>query len=156
MKDIRFTFCDFSNPVHQITFLDLLNHYMTDPMGGCEPMKPDLQKLLISGISKHPASFILFIENEVEPIGMAVCFINFSTFKAKPYINVHDLIVRNTYRGKGVGRKLLQQVIAIAEERDYCKVTLEVRDDNHNAKHLYKSLGFNDTEPVMHFWTRVI
>jgi ribosomal protein S18 acetylase RimI-like enzyme len=47
-------------------------------------------------------------------------------------------------------------VIEKARELGYCKVTLEVRDDNRNAKELYQSLGFKDTEPKMHFWTKVI
>jgi ribosomal protein S18 acetylase RimI-like enzyme len=60
------------------------------------------------------------------------------------------------YRGKNIGRKLLEKCIEIAKERDYCKITLEVRDDNTVAKNLYKSLDFRECIPVMHFWTKTL
>ena len=59
-------------------------------------------------------------------------------------------------RGAGLGRALLDKIIVIAGERGYCKVNLEVRDDNTVAKELYSSLGFQDTVPPMHFWTKFL
>ena len=44
------------------------------------------------------------------PVGAAVCFIGFSTFAAKPLINIHDFVVLPAARGKGVGRRLLEAV----------------------------------------------
>jgi ribosomal protein S18 acetylase RimI-like enzyme len=35
-------------------------------------------------------------------------------------------------------------------------VNLEVREDNLSAKTLYQSLGFHDTKPAMHFWTKYL
>ena len=81
---------------------------------------------------------------ETEYVGLTNCFINFATFTVKPYINIHDVIVTDTWRNKGVGRKMMEKVIEKAEEMGCSKVTLEVREDNHNAKHLYNSLGFNE------------
>jgi ribosomal protein S18 acetylase RimI-like enzyme len=69
---------------------------------------------------------------------------------------VHDLAVIKTARGKGIGRKLLERIIEIAKEKDYCKVTLEVRTDNINAQGLYKSLGFIECKPVMHYWEKKV
>jgi ribosomal protein S18 acetylase RimI-like enzyme len=69
---------------------------------------------------------------------------------------VHDVAVLSKARGKGVGRKLLERVIEIARERDYCKVNLEVREDNAAAKHLYNDLGFVEDNPPMHFWTKIL
>lgn len=155
-NEINFVFCDYADPVHQKTLIELINHYMADPMGGCEPLSSEQSKNLVEGLSKHPSSFVLFVKVKDTFTGLTTCFVNFSTFKAKPYINIHDIIVRKEYRGKGLGRALLEYVLAYAKEHGYCKVTLEIRDDNAVAQHLYRSLGFEDTQPPMWFWTKTI
>ena len=129
---------------------------MQDPMGGGKPMPEKNKQPLVEGLAAHPGAFVLFAKKNGEYIGVATCFVNFSTFNVKPYINVHDLAVVNTHRGTGAGRKLLQKIIEIGKEKGYCKVTLEVRNDNHNAQGLYRSLGFDECEPAMHFWERKI
>ena len=154
--EIDFIFCDYTDPVHQKTLVDLINHYTADPMGGCVPLTTEQSGQLIAGLSAHHSSFVLFVKSDSTVAGLATCFINFSTFKAKPYINIHDVIVRKEYRGSGLGRALLEKIIALAHERGYCKVTLEVREDNIAAQKLYQSLGFEDTYPPMWFWTKTI
>jgi ribosomal protein S18 acetylase RimI-like enzyme len=129
---------------------------MEDPMGGHEPHDNASSEELVNGLAAHPSSFVLFAKINKLYVGMVTCFINFSTFKAKPYLNIHDVIVIKEFRGKNIGRKLLEKCIDIARERSYCKITLEVRDDNTTAKKLYKSLDFMECEPVMHFWTKVL
>ena len=132
----------------------LINQYIADPMGGGTPLTPLMQLRLVDGLANHPASFVLFILDDSMIVGMATCFINFSTFKAKPYINIHDLIIENKHRGKGFGRNLLNKIESIARERKYCKITLEVREDNYTAQSLYYDLGFIDLVPKMNFWTK--
>lgn len=154
--DISFCYCDFDNPLHRNKLVGLLNHYMTDPMGGCEPLNKEKEMDLISGLASNPSSFVLFILLNNDIAGLATCFVNFSTFKARPYINIHDLIILKEHRGKGLGRKLLEKLTEIAIERNCCKITLEVRDDNTNAIKLYQKLEFKDTTPVMHFWTKTL
>jgi ribosomal protein S18 acetylase RimI-like enzyme len=144
--------CDFKNVVHRQKVVELIDAYMQDPMGGGNPMPEKNKKPLVEGLAAHPGTFVLFAVEEDRYLGVATCFVNFSTFNVKPYINVHDLAVIKSARGKGVGRKLLERIIEIAKEKDYCKVTLEVRNDNINAQGLYKSLGFKECEPVMHYW----
>jgi ribosomal protein S18 acetylase RimI-like enzyme len=86
--------------------------------------------------------------------GVATCFENFSTFMVKPYLNIHDFFVHPDFRGKGLANRLMQELISIANERKYCKITLEVREDNLVAQGLYKSHGFEDCKPNMLFWTK--
>ena len=154
--NIAITPCDFSNPLHRQKVVELTRAYMSDPMGGGEVMPDEVQNKLADALATHPACMVLFALVDGQFAGIITCFINLSTFKAKPYFNVHDIAVLKEYRGMGIGRKMLEKVIEIAQERGYCKVTLEVRDDNHNAKHLYKNLGFEDCEPKMHFWTKTL
>lgn len=153
---ISFAFCDYANEYHVKRFVELINHYMADPMGNAKPLTTLQQLRLLDGMQTHPASFVLFAIANEEIIGLTTCFINFSTFKVKPYLYIHDVIIEEKYRGAGIGKQLVQQCINIATERKYCKVTLEVREDNGAAKYLYTGLGFKECEPVMHFWTREI
>jgi ribosomal protein S18 acetylase RimI-like enzyme len=155
-KEISFFFCDYSNHYHQEKFVWLINHYITDPMGGNESQALTDQSLLIEGMANHPSGFVLFVAVNGKIAGLVTCFINFSTFKAKKYLNIHDIIIQKEYRSAGIGRKLMEKCIDIANERELCKVTLEVREDNLNAKTLYESLGFKETDPKMLFWTRVL
>lgn len=148
--------CDFNNNLHRQKVLYLLDCYMQDPMGGGNPMPEQTRRLLVDGLASHGNTFVLFAVEGDEFIGLATCFVNFSTFKAKPFINVHDIVVVKAYRGKGIGRLLLQKVIEIAEQKNYCKVTLEVRNDNLNAQGLYNSLGFDECDPPMHYWERMV
>lgn len=148
--------CDFNIPLHRAKVVELIDAYMQDPMGGGSPMPHENKSALVNGLAAHPGAFVLFATEGNNFVGVATCFVNFSTFNAKPYINVHDLAVLKEYRGTGTGRKLLQRVIEIANEKNYCKVTLEVRNDNFNAQGLYRSLGFDECEPVMHFWEKKI
>jgi ribosomal protein S18 acetylase RimI-like enzyme len=152
----EFVYCNYNNTIHREKLVEILNCYIKDPMGGGELLDINRGQKLIAGLSAHPASFVLFILYNSYFAGLATCFINFSTFKIKPYINLHDFIIKNEFRGLGLGQVLLDKVISIASERGYCKVTLEVRADNTAAKTLYQKTGFKETEPAMHFWTKEI
>jgi ribosomal protein S18 acetylase RimI-like enzyme len=76
-----------------------------------------------------------------QAVGAAVCFVGFSTFRARGLINVHDLAVLPDWRGYGIGGRLLGAVEGLARRRGYCKVTLEVRLDNP-AQRLYRRSGY--------------
>ncbi|HXG53003.1 MAG TPA: ribosomal protein S18-alanine N-acetyltransferase [candidate division Zixibacteria bacterium] len=60
-------------------------------------------------------------------------------------VDVHNLAVHTAYRRRGIGRRLLQQVIGQARGRGSSRVTLEVRRSNTAAQRLYESLGFRIT-----------
>jgi len=152
--NISFEFCDYENPLHLTALVDLLNHYMTDPMGEAPPLNKLQQLRLVDGLSNHPAALVLFVLYEVEIVGLATCFINFSTFNVKSYLYIHDIVVYADFRNKGLGKALMEKLIEISTEREYCKITLEVREDNFQAQGLYYSLGFEECTPGMLFWTK--
>lgn len=153
--ETAFEYCDFTNPKHLEVLAQMINEYMADPMGDADELLDKKKQLrLVDGLANHPSCLCVFILLDGEIAGVSTCFINFSTFQVKSYLYVHDLFIRSAYRGKGLGKKLLQELVNIAKERDYCKVTLEVRNDNRIALYLYRSMGFKDTEPAMYFWTK--
>lgn len=146
--------CDFSNPQHLTALAELTNHYMADAMGGAEPLNKLQQLRLIDGLANHPTVEVYFAVTDGKAVGLATCFVNFSTFQVKPYLYIHDIVVLSEYRGRGMGRALMLYLTGLAQERKYCKVTLEVRDDNTIAQALYNSLGFGECEPPMLFRTK--
>jgi len=154
LAKVEFVFCDFGNEYHCTMVAEMINYYLADPMGGGNALTKMQQLRLVDGLATNQSCFVLFATIEGTVVGMATCFINFSTFNIKSYINIHDLIVMKELRGIGVGTSLLQKCIDISKERGYCKVTLEVRDDNAKAQSIYKKLGFDECEPLMHFWTK--
>jgi len=153
---IEFEFCDYENPVHLTALADLLNMYMADPMGDSPQLNKLQQLRLVDGLANHPSSLVLFEIFNEKIVGFATCFINFSTFKVKPYLNIHDFFVHPDYRGKGLAKKLMEELISISEERKYCKINLEVREDNRVAQGLYHSMGFEECKPNMFFWTKTL
>ena len=75
------------------------------------------------------------------PMGFALFFQNFSTFLARPGIYLEDLYVRPVFRGRGLGRALLQRIAGLAVERGCGRFEWAVLDWNENAIGFYKKLG---------------
>ncbi len=87
--------------------------------------------------------FVEILVAEVEGIivGYALFFKNFSTFLGKPGIYLEDLYVRQNMRGMGIGKTLLEKIIAIAKQRNYGRVEWSVLDWNQSAIDFYKKIG---------------
>ncbi len=111
-------------------------------MGDGKPLAPEVQNALIPGLRHHPTTLIFLAYQGDVAIGIAVCFLGFSTFAAKSLINIHDLAVLSGYRGLGIGRQLLEAVERKAQTLDCCKLTLEVLEHNHRARRVYEAAGF--------------
>jgi GNAT superfamily N-acetyltransferase len=139
---IRIIEADLTLSEHQEAVLAMVDAYSRDAMGDAKPLDPDVRARLIPGLRKHPTTLIFLAFADKRPVGVAVCFIGFSTFAAKPLINIHDCLVVADYRGKGAGRRLLEAVEGKARELGCCKLTLEVMDKNDRAVRAYKAAGF--------------
>lgn len=133
---------DLSRPEHQQAVVELIDAYARDPMGDGKPLPPEVRRELVPGLREHPTTIILLAYRGDEPIGIAVCFLGFSTFAARALLNVHDLAVLPACRGQGVGRRLLGGVERKARALGCCKLTLEVQENNPRARHVYASVGF--------------
>jgi len=142
MEPIDIIEADLNRDDHQRRVLALIDAYAADPMGNGQPLPAAVKKRLIPGLQKHPTTLVLLAVVNAEAVGIAVCFIGFSTFAARPLINIHDLAVLPGMRGRGVGRQLLAAVESVAREMGCCKVTLEVLENNHRALEVYAAAGF--------------
>lgn len=148
-----FEYCQWENSQHVKAFLALLNHYMSDPMGDYPQHDDGKQAQLVGDMQQHPTAEVLLMREGDDYVGMATTFVNYSTFQLKPYLYIHDVVVRDDYRGRGFGKRLIEELIEESKRRGYCKLTLEVRVDNPAAQQVYRSMGFHESEPPMLFWT---
>jgi pimeloyl-ACP methyl ester carboxylesterase/ribosomal protein S18 acetylase RimI-like enzyme len=124
--------------------VQLLNAYASDPRGGGEPLSATVQQRLVAGLRAHPTARVWLAFDGAAAVGVCVGFIGYSTFRAQPLLNIHDLAVLPGRRGRGTGRALLGAAEAHARECGCCKLTLEVQDDNTPARQLYERFGFQD------------
>lgn len=130
---------DLTSDVHCDGIIKILDSYADEPL----PLA--VRENLAPRLEQHPTTEILLATNaEQVPVGAAICFLGFSTFAARPLLNLHDLAVLPDYRGCGIGQLLLAGVEERARELDCCKVTLEVRESNPRAKALYHVCGYQD------------
>jgi ribosomal protein S18 acetylase RimI-like enzyme len=142
MSDVVVVEADLANPQHQEAILTLLGAYACDPMGGGRALPEEVRAALLPGLRQHPTTLVFLACCDAQPAGIAVCFVGFSTFAARPLLNIHDLAVLPAYRRQGVGQLLLEHVAAKARLLGGCKLTLEVREDNATARRLYERGGF--------------
>lgn len=142
MDAVEIVEADLNLRKHQQAVVDLLDAYARDPMGNGGPLPNPVKDELIPGLKKHPTTLIFLAYANGEAIGIAVCFLGFSTFAARPLINLHDLAVLPAHRGSGAGRSLLAMVERKARELGCCKVTLEVLENNRRALKVYAAAGF--------------
>lgn len=156
---VRVAPADLASPRDADAVRRMVDAYARDPMGGAEPLPDDVLERLVPGLRAHPTTRVWLAWQGDAPAGVAVCFLGFATFEARPLLNVHDLVVAPDHRRRGVGRALLEAVAAGARELGCCRVTLEVRQDNAPARALYAAVGFRGyvlggEERPMHFLTR--
>lgn len=137
---------DLDRTDHQEAVVELVDAYASDPMGNGQPLSSQVRQSLIPGLRQHPTTRIFLAYHGSTPIGIAVCFLGFSTFAARPLLNVHDLAVLPTYRGQGIGKWLLEEVANKARELGCCRLTLEVQERNNRARHVYEAAGFAQAE----------
>lgn len=146
---------DLESPAHQRAIVELVDMYSRDEFGDSRPLPADVRERLIPGLIAHGGARVFLALDGDEPLGIAVCFLGFSTFRAQPLINIHDIAVAPTARGRGIGQALLAAVEAEARRLGCGKVTLEVRADNAVAMKAYETAGFQGTEPfATHFWSK--
>jgi ribosomal protein S18 acetylase RimI-like enzyme len=154
--DYKFVPIDLTDPVHRHELIRLLDSYMQDDMGNGAPMPGELAPKILEGLQNYPGYLGFFAVVDGQFAALANCNKNFSTFQAKPLINIHDFVVRPDFRGKGVGKFLLDSMAEFAKEHGFCRINLEVRHDNLNAQKLYQKAGYAECHEPMYFWEKLL
>src|SRR5258708_8615081 len=89
----------------------------------------------------NPRLFCGIAEWNDEPAGVAVWFMNFSTFSGRSGIYLEDLFVRPARRGKGIGKALLVHLAKQCVANGWSRLQWSVLDWNTPSIEFYKSLG---------------
>lgn len=133
---------DLAEPAHRQALTALLQHYACDPMGGGQPLAQAVLAALPQALAARTDYAGFLARCEGEWVGLLNAFEGFSTFAARPLLNIHDLVVHAGWRGRGVARHLLGAAQAHALRRGCCKLTLEVLSANRPALARYRAFGF--------------
>ncbi len=157
--NIEVKIIDYLDKRQATDIIYLLDAYSQDQMGGSKPLSESVKLNLVNELSKIPHAFSVICYVNNKPAGLVNCFEAFSTFKCKPLINIHDVIVVSEFRGLGLSQRMLSKVEEIAKSKGCCKITLEVLEGNKVAQSSYIKFGFAgyELDPVMGnalFWQK--
>ena len=125
----------------------MLDLYARDPMGGGEALDVDVLVRLCGDLAARADAFSFLAYADaphLKAVGLINCFEGYSTFKARPLLNIHDIVVHPDYRGAGVGQALMGAAHDLARTRGCCKLTLEVLSGNAVATRSYARFGFEN------------
>jgi GNAT superfamily N-acetyltransferase len=99
------------------------------------------QQLLDALFTQDPKVFCEMVEIDGQILGLAIWFLNFSTWQGKHGIYLEDLYIRPQYRGHGWGKKLLQHLAAKCVANGWGRFQWWVLDWNEPSIEFYKALG---------------
>ena len=99
------------------------------------------KELLETIFSSDPKVFCDLVEVDGEIAGMAIWFLNYSTWQGKHGIYLEDLFIKPEFRGRGYGKALLKHLAKVCDEKGYGRFQWWVLDWNSPAIEFYRSLG---------------
>ena len=85
------------------------------------------------------------LENEI----VGICFsqikeiLNNKIMKDRRLLHIEDICVDENYQKKGIGKKLYNQIVQLAKEKNIDNIELMVWGFNENAIKFYENLGIN-------------
>ena len=106
-----------------------------------EQVEARQEDLLNTIFASEARVFCDLVEVDGQIVGMAIWFLNYSTWQAKHGIYLEDLFIKPEYRGRGYGKALLKHLAKICDEKGYGRLQWWVLDWNSPAIEFYKSLG---------------
>ncbi len=137
---------DLSDPIQAQAVVQMLHEYALDPTGGGQGLSDHAQANLTKELAKRKTAHVILAFAEEVPAGLVICLEGFSTFACQPLLNIHDVIVTQSQRGKGISKLMFQKAESIAISLGCCKLTLEVLENNHVAQAAYRACGFHNYE----------
>ena len=133
---------DLADETHEAAIIKLLDFLALTPEDG-QPLPDNVRQTLVPRLREHPGTHVFLAFEGSTAVGLAICFVGFSSFRAARLLNIHDLVVHPDCRGQGIGTLLLKEIESFARRNEYCKLTLEVRADGLRARKLYVDFGFD-------------
>ncbi|MBD9385564.1 GNAT family N-acetyltransferase [Agrobacterium sp. AGB01] len=79
-----------------------------------------------------------------QTVGFAIHHFHDSTWVKTPDCYLEDLFIDETIRGKGIGRALIDDLIAISKEKGWSRLYWHTDENNQRARKLYDSYVESD------------
>jgi len=99
------------------------------------------EEILRDSLFHRKVAEVVIAEHNGEPVGFALFFHNFSTFRGKSGIYLEDLFVRPNARGAGLGKALLSFLAKLAVDRGCARLEWWCLDWNEPSIAFYKQMG---------------
>jgi len=122
------------------TILDLITElaiYEREPEA-VEATEEDIRR---DGFGEQPLFHVLIAELDGRPVGFALYFFKWSTWRGRGTLHLEDLFVLPDARGLGLGFGLLRRLAQIALAHECRRFEWEVLDWNHLARDFYHQIG---------------
>lgn len=92
----------------------------------------------------------IFLVAEIDEILAGYC----GLYKVFNEGDITNIAVRSSCRNRGVGKELLREMIERARQMEIKDITLEVRESNIGAIHLYDTMGFENVGIRKNFYEK--
>ena len=119
-----------------------LVHELAEYEKAPEQVTVTLDHFIESGFGANPVWWAFVAETEGRIVGMALYYIRYSTWKGQR-MYLEDIIVNENMRGKGIGAKLMDTLIAECREKKFSGMMWQVLDWNEPAINFYKKYNAN-------------
>lgn len=97
---------------------------------------------------------MLIFEEEDKPIGFANLMLIFSVWAHGKALVLDDLFIRESFRGKGYGKKIMEFIEQVAEEKGCGRIQFQSEETNPGAKKFYEAVGY--TPIHMYFYVKYL
>ena len=114
---------------------------LADYLGLKEKVQATPEDIRRDGFGSNPKFRAILAHDAGKTLGVAIYFFTYSSWAGRKVLNLHDVIVSNSSRRSGVGRRLLSYLAKEAKKNDCARIDLEVRSYNE-ARTFYEKLGF--------------
>ena len=88
-----------------------------------------------------PVAYCHVAEVDGQVVGIAIWFLNYSTWLGKAGLYLEDLFVKPEFRGSGLGLELMKTLAQVCVDRNYERFQWWVLDWNEPSINFYKSIG---------------
>ncbi|MEN6619678.1 MAG: GNAT family N-acetyltransferase [Rikenellaceae bacterium] len=99
------------------------------------------EEILYESLFVKKQAEVLIADMDGVPVGFALFFHNFSTFKGRACLYLEDLYVKPEFRGRGFGKEMFKKLAKIAVQRNCDRFDWSVLDWNEPSIKFYKKLG---------------
>ena len=107
---------------------------LADYLGLKEKVQATPEDIRRDGFGSNPKFRAILAHDAGKTLGVAIYFFTYSSWAGRKVLNLHDVIVSNSSRRSGVGRRLLSYLAKEAKKNDCARIDLEVRSYNEARK----------------------